>query len=127
MNLLLDTTILIDALRHRLGRRELLAKTVREGHTLATTAINLAEIYAGMRPAEEAKTKMLLDGLECYPVTAAVACRAGRLKWEWSQKGRTLALDDMLIAAAALEHGLTLMTDNRMDFPMDELDLYSLP
>jgi predicted nucleic acid-binding protein len=127
MTLLLDTTILIDALRHRQGRRELLAEMVRQSHTLATTTINLAEIYAGMRPAEEAGTKMFLDGLECYPVTIAVARRAGRLKWEWSRKGRTLALDDMLIAAAALEHGLTLMTDNRMDFPMRELELYSLP
>lgn len=127
MNLLLDTTILIDVLRHRSGRRELLTEIVHEGHTLATTAINLTEIYAGMRPTEEAGTKMFLDSLECYPVTAAIARRAGRLKWEWSQKGRTLALDDMLIAAAALEHGLALMTDNRMDFPMDELDLYSLP
>ena len=127
MNLLLDTTILIDALRHRHRRRELLTGAIHEGHTLATTAINLAEIYAGMRPAEEAKTEMFLRGLECYPVTAAIARRAGRLKWEWSQKGRTLALDDMLIAAAALEHGLTLMTDNRMDFPMPELVMYSLP
>jgi predicted nucleic acid-binding protein len=127
MIFLLDTTILIDALRHRQGRRELLAETVHQGHTLATTAINLAEIYAGMRPVEEARTKMFLDGLECYPVTVAIARRAGRLKWEWSRKGRTLALDDMLIAAAALEHSLTLMTDNRMDFPMRELEIYELP
>ena len=127
MTFLLDTTILIDALRHRQGRRELLAKTIHQGHTLATTAINLAEIYAGMRPAEEARTKMFLDGLECYPMTTAIARRAGKLKWEWSRKGRTLALDDMLIAAAALEHGLTLMTDNRMDFPMRELEMYELP
>ncbi|MHB8303652.1 MAG: PIN domain-containing protein [Acidobacteriaceae bacterium] len=125
--MLLDTAILIDALRHRQGRRELLAMAVRDGHTLAATAINLAEIYAGMRPAEEAGTEMFFGGLEWYPVTAAIARRAGRLQWEWSQKGRTLALDDMLIAASALEHGLTLMTDNRMDFPMPELDLYSLP
>jgi predicted nucleic acid-binding protein len=32
----------------------------------------------------------------------------------------------MLIAAAALEHGLTLMTDNRMDLPMRELEMYEL-
>ena len=127
MTLLLDTTVLIDALRHRQGRRELLAEMVHLGHTLATTTINLAEIYAGMQPAEEARTTMFLDGLEYYPVTTAVARRAGRLKWEWSRKGRTLALDDMLIAAAALEHGLTLMTDNRIDFPMRELELYALP
>ncbi len=94
---------------------------------LATTAINIAEIHAGMKPAEEVKTAAFLDGLECYPITAAIARRAGRLKWKWSQEGRTLALDDMLIAATALEHRLTLMTDNRMDFPMTELFLYSLP
>ena len=127
MNLLLDTTILIDALRHRHGRRELLATAVRGGHILATTAINYAEIYAGMRPEEERRTQELLDGLECYPITAAIARRAGRLKWEWLRKGRTIALDDMLIAATALEHGLTFMTDNRSDFPMRELSFYELP
>ncbi len=127
MILLLDTTVLNDALRHRRGRRELLAAIIHDGQTVATTAINIAEIYSGMRPGEEGRTEAFLDGLECYPITAAIARRAGRLKWEWSQKGRTLALDDMLIAATALEHGLMLMTDNRNDFPMKELSVYSLP
>ena len=34
---------------------------------------------------------------------------------------------DMLIAATALEHSLTLVTENRKDFPMPELSLYPLP
>jgi predicted nucleic acid-binding protein len=34
---------------------------------------------------------------------------------------------DVTIAAVALTHGLTLLTDNRKDFPMPELALYSLP
>ncbi len=29
--------------------------------------------------------------------------------------------------AAGREHGCTLMTDNRKDFPMNEVELYSLP
>ena len=91
---------------------------------LATTAINLAEIHAGMRPGEEVRTEKFLEGLECYPITKVIARRAGKLKWEWSQKGRTMALDDMLIAATALEYGLTLMTDNQMDFPMRGITLY---
>ncbi len=124
MNLLLDTTVLIDVLRNRRGRRELLAEAVREGCMLATTAINLAEIHAGMLPGEEVRTEEFLEGLECYPITKAIARRAGKLKWEWSRKGQTLALDDMLIAATAVEHGLTLMTDYRMDFPMRDLTLY---
>ncbi len=127
MNLLLDSTVLIDVLRDRRGRRELLAREVGNGHSLATTAINIAEIHAGMRPREEAETEAFLNRLECYPITAAIARTAGRLKRDWSRRGRTIALDDLLIAASALEHGLTLMTDNKVDFPMTELSLYSLP
>lgn len=127
MNLLLDTTVLIDILRHQRGRRQLLTEAIHDGHAMATTAINVGEIHAGMRPTEKVRTEAFLDGLECYAITAAIARRAGRLKREWSRKGRTLALDDMLVAATALEHGLTLMTDNRMDFPMTELSLYPLP
>jgi predicted nucleic acid-binding protein len=49
------------------------------------------------------------------------------LKCEWARKGRTLTLTDMMIAATALEHGLRLATDNRKDFPMDEIAFYPLP
>jgi predicted nucleic acid-binding protein len=33
----------------------------------------------------------------------------------------------MLIAATALEHGLTLITHNRKHFPMPELSFHPLP
>ena len=45
----------------------------------------------------------------------------------WRKKGHTLSLPDVTIAAVALTHGLTLLTDNRKDFPMPELALYALP
>jgi hypothetical protein len=38
MRLLIDTSVLIDVLRLRRGRRELLAELARGGHSLATTA-----------------------------------------------------------------------------------------
>jgi predicted nucleic acid-binding protein len=63
MRLLLDTSVLIDALRLRHGRRELLAELARDGHTLATTALNVAELYAGMRPEEESRTENFIDAL----------------------------------------------------------------
>ena len=53
--------------------------------------------------------------------------QAGTLKREWARKGRTLTLTDMMIAATAMEHGLRLVTDNRKDFPMDEIAFYPLP
>ena len=127
MTLLLDTTVLIDALRARLDRRALLAGLVSRGDSLATAAINIAEVYSGMRPEEEGGTEAFLASLECYPMTAAIARRAGALKGGFAQRGRTLALADMIVAATALEHGLTLATDNHRDFPVEGLALYSLP
>jgi len=127
MRLLLDTSVLIDTLRHRHRRRELLAELVQAGHTLATTALNVAEVYAGMRPEEAQRTEALLSVLDCYDLTGSSGRRAGALKQEWARKGRTLALADMVVAAIALERGCILMTDNRKDFPMEELDKFDLP
>jgi predicted nucleic acid-binding protein len=127
MRLLLDSSVLIDALRLRAGRRDWLADLVRRGDTLATSALNLAEVYAGMRPEEEARTKAFLDSLECYEITASVAEVAGKLKRQWAKRGHTLTLADTVIAAVALEHRCPLATDNQKDFPMQELQLYELP
>jgi tRNA(fMet)-specific endonuclease VapC len=127
MRLLLDTSVLIDALRQRHHRRELLADLVQAGHKLATTALNVAEIYAGMRPEEAQRTEALLSVLDCYDLTGTSGRRAGALKQEWARKGRALALADMIVAAIALERGCTLMTDNRKDFPMEEVNKFNLP
>lgn len=124
---LLDSDVLIDALRGRGGRRELLARLVRGGHTLACCAVNLTEVYAGMRPEEEARTRGLLDGLECYPVTREIATWAGLLKRDWAKKGVTLAVTDVTVAATALANGLTLITGNRRHYPIPELDIFPLP
>jgi predicted nucleic acid-binding protein len=127
MILLLDTTVLLDVLRARQNRRSILAELVAGGHLLSTTAINIAEVYAGMRPGEEARTEAFLSSLECYPINGAITRRAGALKSVWARKGRTLSLADMVIAATALEHSLALMTDNRRDFPLPELTFHPLP
>ncbi len=127
MKLLLDTSILIDVLRLRNQRRELLAELVRGGHILSTTTLNIAEIYAGMRPAEEGRTEALLSSLESYELSGSSARLAGRLKNTWARKGHTLALADAIVAATAMERGCALLTDNRKDFPMPEVQLYPLP
>jgi predicted nucleic acid-binding protein len=121
MIILLDTTVLIDVLRNRANRRDLLANFVQQGHTLATSAINVAEVYAGMRPHEATETDRLLSNIESYPTTGAIARHAGVLKFAYGQKGKTLSLADMIVAATALTHGASLMTDNRKDFPLPDL------
>ena len=51
---------------------------------------------------------------------------AGLLKRDLARKGTTVTVADATIAAVALVHELTLMTDNVKDFPMNELRLYPL-
>jgi hypothetical protein len=124
---LVDTNILVLALRRKLGKWELLKGLVAAGATLGCSAITIGEVYAGMRPHERAATEALLAELDCYDVTMELARSAGLLRNEWKSKGQTLALDDTLIAATAMAHRLMLLTDNRKDFPMPELTLYPLP
>lgn len=127
MKLLLDTSVLIDVLRQRNQRRQWLAHLVQSGHTLSTTTLNIAEVYAGMRPPEEARTEALLSCLELYELNGSSARLAGKMKNIWAKKGRTVTLSDTIVAAIAIERGCALLTDNRKDFPMPEVQLYPLP
>jgi predicted nucleic acid-binding protein len=124
---LVDSSVVIDALNQKRGRWQLLGSLVEAGDTLACSVVTLTEIYAGVRPKELTYTERFLGELEHYVVDSHVARTAGFLKNEWTQKGRTLGVMDLMIAATAMVHNLPLMTDNRKDFPMPQLTLYPLP
>jgi hypothetical protein len=121
-----DTSVLIDTLNRQPERTRLLRTLVSQGHSLACCAITVGEIYAGMRPAEAPLTSQFFSTLVWLETSFAVAQRAGALRYEWARKGITLALTDTMIAATALQYGLTLITDNRKDFPMPELTIHPL-
>ena len=120
---LLDTSRIIDALNNRGNVRAHLASLLSAGHTLACCTINVIEVYAGMRPKERVATDAFLHNLEYYSITWKIAARAGTLRYQYARKGYTLSLPDVTIAAVALEHNLTLLTDNGRHFPMPELRL----
>ena len=94
---------------------------------MACCAINVVEVYAGVRFNEEIYTSELLQSLQYYPITWPVGRLAGLLKRDFSRKGVTLAATDVTIAAVAIYHELTLITDNLKHYPMKELTLYPLP
>jgi predicted nucleic acid-binding protein len=124
---LLDSNVIIDAINNRNRRSHLLEGLLAEGILLACCPINVTEISMGMRPNEAKKTEAFLASLEFYSVTFEAAKYAGELYREWRQKGVTLALPDLTIAAVAITNGLQLATDNPRDFPMSGLRLYPLP
>src|SRR5437588_12620242 len=111
--LLLDTSVIIDALNGKRDRNDLLTDLAqRQGHTLACCPINVAEVYAGMRPKEEQRTTALLRSLQLFPITFPVSELAGLLKRDYQRSGASLSLTDTFIAAVAIHNNLTLLTDN---------------
>lgn len=125
--LLLDTSFLVDVLNDRGGRAELMEQMIAAPYALACCAINVAEIFAGMRPTEARQTELLLRQLDYVPISWEAAKLAGTLKRDWARKGMTLTLTDTTIAAVCLTHAMTLVTDNRRHFPMPDLALFTLP
>ena len=122
---LLDTNILIFALRSDPKALDFLDALERKKERACISVVTRTEILAGMRPHEEERTLELLDSLENLPVDEAIADRAGRLIYQYARQGVQLSFADALIAATALEHDLTLATTNPKHFPMPELRLYS--
>ena len=122
-----DTSTLIEALRGRRDRKKHLLGLLAQGHTLACCSVTVAEIYSGFRPHEATSTEGFMAELVWFEMPFTLARKAGLLRNEWSRKGITLALPDVLIAATALHYNLTLITENRKDFPMPELNLHSMP
>ena len=123
----LDTSVIIDALNNKRGRRDLLLDLLRQGHLLACCAINVAEVFAGLRPKEEKTTEEFLRSLEYYHITWPVARLAGLLKRDHAKKGIMVSIADATITAVAIAHELPLLTDNVKDFQMKDLTLYPLP
>lgn len=97
---LLDTDIFVD---HIQGQRRL------PKHA-SYSVVTRCELLAGPERDEPAVFAMLA-AFDEIAVDRAIAERAGRLR-----RGSRIRTPDALIAATALEHGLSLVTRNRRDF-----------
>jgi len=94
---------------------------------LFLSVVSLGEIFKGITVLPEGKRRQQLqqwvvetlrpwfDG-RILPVSESVAERWGVLSGECQLTGRPLNVADGLIAATALEHGLTVVTRNVKDF-----------
>lgn len=122
---LLDTTVLIDLLHHRLETVEQIRELALRGFSFAICPITVAELFAGVRKGEELRTEELLSAFEWFPLTREVARKAGELVASKRRAGKTHTLDDMMIAATAIHYNYLVLTENRKDFAVPGLRLYS--
>ena len=119
MNYLLDTDTCVYALRgHSDVRSRLLAV---EPQVIAISVITLAELrygaFCSARP--EANQQAIDDFVQAIAVLGVdplVARTFGEVKWQLRQQGNLIEDFDLLIAATARAHELTLVTNNQEHF-----------
>src|ERR1700737_5638611 len=95
---LLDSTVLIDALRGRPAGNRLRALR-RQGDEPWTCAISIEEIWRGLLPGEDAIAQRLVRGLRCAPLGPSEGIRAGRWRRQFAGRGATPHQADRLSAA----------------------------
>ena len=124
--LLLDTSVLIDALRGRAAAERLRALR-RQGVEPWVSAVSIEEVWRGLRPEEEIAGRRMVEAMRLAPLGVAEARRSGRWRREYAADGITLHQADCLIAASAIGVGAALATANVRDFPMPEVDVQDWP
>lgn len=112
--ILLDTTVLIDALR---GHRPALDYLRGLEEPPACSELTRVEVLRGVRRPEREATEALMRSLRWVGVDQEIARRAGVLGRTW-HRSHALSTVDLVIAATALELGAELATSNTRHFPM---------
>ena len=123
---LLDTNIPSEIIRSRPDSRVNDWIRAQDDETLHLSVITVGELRKGLTTMPESKRRsQLQEWLETdllplfagriLPITQPIADRWGVLSGKRQLAGRPLSMADGLIAATALEHGLTLVTRNVRD------------
>lgn len=111
--IIIDSTVLVDLLRREPATVAFLHDL--ESEDLATTSLNVAEVLRGEAHDARrlARARKILAGLAEVPFGPRAAQRYARLMQDLDRAGRPLAAIDGMIAAVALAHGATIVTDDR--------------
>lgn len=117
---LIDTDIIIWILRGNKKYEEFL-QNLKDKDSLSISVITIAEIYKNIYPSEIVKTENVLNELETWDVTPAVAKQAGLYWQEYIKQLKNLNITDCLIAASANVNNLTLVSLNTKHFPMKDI------
>jgi predicted nucleic acid-binding protein len=127
---LLDTDVAVSWLRGVERAQERVRAAAREG--LGISYVSVAELYEGVhlssdRQRSEQQLDDLLFGLDLVHLDLETAAVFGRERARLRRSGNIIADLDILIAASALRHNVTLLTNNRRDFErIEELTIESV-
>lgn len=120
----LDTTVLIDLSKRRVGAIELVTELAKDG-ILALCPINVTEFYAGVAPGDHPEMDAFIEQLHFLPISRAVALQAAAYRRTFGKRGLVLSTTDTLIAAAAASAYANVVTGNPKHFPMTDIRIIS--
>jgi len=116
---LLDTNILADLIRHPQGTVATRIRQMGEDK-VCTSLVVAAEIRYGCAKKRSEKltfqANSILEAMTILPLEAPVDTLYGFIRRDLEMKGEPIGPNDLLIAAHALAHGLTVVTANKEEF-----------
>lgn len=89
----------------------------------AVSVLTVVEVKIGVKDAQVAKVDKFFNALKIIPVTEETAKLAIEFIRSFAKLGKILHLVDVCIAATAISNALILVTDNKKDYPMEDLKL----
>ena len=119
MSILVDTNILSELARPRPDPR--VVQWANGLSTVIVSVVTVEEVFFGLSAKHSPRIERWFEDFfdsDCriLEITTAIARHAGVLRGQLTRRGRPRAQADMLIAATAALHGLTLATRNERDF-----------
>lgn len=118
MNLLVDSSFVIDHLRGDEAAIRRWDRVFAEGERPYVTEIVVCEVRAGLREEDERHLAAFLLPIEFVQPGPETAMLAGRWRYAAHRAGRQLSLADGLIAAAADALNAVVLTRNVRDFAL---------
>lgn len=113
---IVDSTILIDAIRDRDDAVQFLVRAADRGPVWSSVAVR-TEVLVGALPGESARLAAWFERIEWRDVTIQIADLAAQLGAPYRRSHRIDAVD-LIVAATAIELGGSVATLNVRDFPM---------
>ncbi len=120
---LVDTNVIIRAIAGQEPDATFLRKAI-EKNSISISVISVAEFLTRASKKEESAFEKLLRNFPLLLVDEKTARIAAFYRKNFLKTSRTKLLD-ILIAAQAKLHRLTLVTNNRSDFPMKDIQVIS--
>lgn len=116
---LLDSDWIVDYLKGKAAAVQLLQSFANDSLTISTITYGevFEGIYYGQNKAQiERIFRQFLRGISVLSVTRQIAYHFAIIRGDLRQRGEIIGDPDILIAATALHHNLTLVTQNTRHF-----------